>query len=192
MALSRKCPSLQVEVWQLLFWAFFTKWNISESSACGKWVAEFTSSNSPPYSTHSTQQSIFRQFYGSSVNLPLELGLTNIRRGCGTDGTEGRSKCGGERGGEHRRNVDRWRRINAFWAGKTNTVRIITCLTSQFAYLSESGILSCQMNLRLTLLAILLCTLWLTRRLERLRVSASGRARGTRNSSKRFLRHNFK
>ena len=33
------------------------------------------------------------------------------------------------------------------------------------------------------------CTLWLTRRLERLRVSASRRARGTRNSSKRFLRH---
>ena len=32
-------------------------------------------------------------------------------------------------------------------------------------------------------------TLWLRKRLERLRVSASGRARVTRNSSKRFLRH---
>ena len=32
-------------------------------------------------------------------------------------------------------------------------------------------------------------TLWVRRRLERLPVSASGRARGTRNSSKRFLRH---
>ena len=67
----------------------------------GSGKREFTSTmNSSPYlldSTRSTQQSIFRQFYGSSVNLPLELGLTNIRRGCGTDGAEGEEEEGRRR-----------------------------------------------------------------------------------------------
>ena len=63
----------------------------------------------------------------------------------------------------------------------------------------EEALLDMRMNarsvalsriLKLSLFDVsLLNTLWLRKRLERLRVSASGRGRGTRNSSNRPLRH---